>query len=200
MSKLQNKFFAAIDVIETTILCPLKSQILEQIETSNESEIDKILSESEYRLNFVHSILQQKMVTIANIDQQATLPLQKQMIPDVFQEPVKLERSQSEKTGKKKSTVAKSATTQSAKKKTSKKTVTEDEITQIVERLKNVTSREEGRTIIDEINYTVKQLELLAKHLGISKIKGLNKNDLIEKIIQETIGYLIDSATIQGHK
>jgi hypothetical protein len=163
---------------------------LREIEISDEKEIDKILSEPEYQLNFVQSILQQKMVTVVNIDQQTTLPLQKQTTPDALQEPVK---SKSKKVGKKKSTVS------SAKKKTSKKTVAEDEIIQIVEQLKNTNSREEARNLIPN-EYTVDQLKVLAKQLGVSIPPKIKKDDLIEKIIQDTIGYRIDSMAIQDHK
>jgi len=70
----------------------------------------------------------------------------------------------------------------------------------VAEHLKNATSREEGQTIIAQTKYTVKQLKLLAKHLGLSLSSNMKKADLIDKIIEGTIGYRIDSAIIQNHK
>jgi len=201
MNELKNKLFIAIDVIETTILCPLKSQILREIEISDEKEVDKILLESEYRLNFVQSILQQKTVMIANVDQQVTLPLQKQIVPDILPKLTKSKQPQSKETGEKKSTAVKKDVIpkQSAKKKTSKKTVAEDEIIQIAEQLKNTNSREEARNLIPN-EYTVEQLKVLAKQLGVSIPSKIHKDDLIEKIVQDIIGYRIDSMAIQDHK
>jgi hypothetical protein len=46
----------------------------------------------------------------------------------------------------------------------------------------------------------VDQLKVLAKQLGVSIPPKIKKDDLIEKIIQDTIGYRIDSMVIQDHK
>jgi len=70
---------------------------------------------------------------------------------------------------------------------------------QLAEHLKNATSREEGQAILSSQNNTVKQLRLLAKHLGLSVSKR-NKMELVDKLIESTIGCRIDSAIIQNHK
>ncbi len=178
MSELQNKF-TAIDIIEETILYPLKSQILKEIKISSEEAIDKILLEPERRLNFVQSILQ-KMTATVDTDQQVT-PLSQldEIVPVVLQNSTKLK--------------------QPRKKSDKKLTIAKEEIAKVVQLLKSANSREEGQTILNEAKYTVNQLKSLAKYLGISKISS-TKASLIEQIIQNTIGDRIEVMIIQDHK
>lgn len=73
-------------------------------------------------------------------------------------------------------------------------------IIQIAERLEKATSREEGQSILNEKKYTLSLLKLLAIHVGVSAFNGLKKADLIDKIIQHTIGYRVDADIIQNWK
>jgi len=162
MSTSQDKRFIALEIV----LRELNSRIIKEIKVSNESEIDKILSEPEFWLSFVQSALQQEAVVTTNIEQ---------INSDITRKPAKSKQSR-------------------------KKEVITEKIIQVAERLKNAHSREEGKTIVFNEDYTVEQLKLLAKHLDISIKSSIKKSDLIEKIIQETIGYRIDSMIIQDHK
>lgn len=67
----------------------------------------------------------------------------------------------------------------------------------IVEKLKIAKSREEGKQIIEDQTSTV--LQSIAKRLNITTGK-LGKEQLVEKIIQDVVGYRLDFMTIQEHQ
>ena len=172
-----------VDIIDK-ILYELKSQITKKIRISSESEIDKILSEPEVRLNFIQALLQQHIAAVViNADQQA-FQLPNPLISDTIKKTVKSKQSQKK----------------AANNKTDEIPI---EIVQLAEHLKIANSREEGKVVLTEYlnkyRNVKERLVLLAKHLKIS-IGKLNKDKLTEKIIQETIGYRIDSMIIQEHK
>ncbi|MDY6993763.1 MAG: hypothetical protein SVR94_14340 [Pseudomonadota bacterium] len=163
------KRFAALQIIQT-LFSQLTSQIIEEIKIKDEQDIDKILSEPKFRLNFIQSTL--KEIT-KNKSQQTSYKPQETLV---------------------------SIKPKNEKKAVKQEAITEEQAELIAEQLKAADSREEGRRILEKYGKTKKRLEVIAKHLKISSISRLNKPELVDKIIQDTIGYRIDSKIIQEHK
>ena len=75
----------------------------------------------------------------------------------------------------------------------------EKKITEVADMLKSATSRQEGRAILLSQRFNVEQLKILARFSNV-QINTAKKADLIDRIIEGTIGYRIDSKIIQNHK
>jgi len=71
------KRFAALQIIQT-LFSQLTSQIIEEIKIKDEQDIDRILSEPKFRLNFIQSIL--KEIT-KNTAQQTNYKSQETLVP-----------------------------------------------------------------------------------------------------------------------
>ncbi len=174
MSIPSDKLLDAVDLIDKTfyekILYELKSQITKKIRTSSETEIDKILSEPEYRLNFIQ-------VAMVDINQQIVITSQKAKILNTAKKTTK-----NKKAGNEVSTLEIIRFAEQLEIASSR-----EEGKAILAEYLNKYSNVKARLIS------------LAKYLEIP-VGKLNKDKLAEKIIQETIGHRIDSMIIQEHK
>ncbi|RLC21944.1 MAG: hypothetical protein DRI57_01135 [Deltaproteobacteria bacterium] len=84
------------------------------------------------------------------------------------------------------------------KKQTHSKSVSEPDIEKIGQNIEGMTSREEGMSYLEAHVSTKNKLKLLAKHLEIPIRRTDKRDQIIEKIIESTIGYRLRSAAIQN--
>ena len=75
-----------------------------------------------------------------------------------------------------------------------------EDITSIVDHLKNFNTKEEGLSYLEENVKKKAKLEAILKHLDSHFSKSDNMEKLKEKIIDGTIGYRLRSKTVQGRK
>lgn len=73
-----------------------------------------------------------------------------------------------------------------------------DESNVIVEKLEGFSNREDGLKFLEELSLTKENLQKLAKSIDIPIFNNYTKQQLIEKIIEQTIGYRLRSQAIQG--
>ena len=67
----------------------------------------------------------------------------------------------------------------------------------IYQKIAAMTSREDGFAYLKKHNYTKKNLELLAKYLDVNIKRADKSEQVIDKIIEATIGYRLRSEAIQ---
>ena len=232
-----DKRFAALQVIQT-ILSQFNLQMMGEIKIKDERDIDRILSEPQFRSNFMQSIL--KLVLKNNEKQKINQEETTDIVFDVTLIVEQLNTAHSREEGK--MILAKQCKTKkqlaviakhlkitignSNKGELTEKIIkyaigykngneevqqeTTVDVVLIAEQLNAAHSREEGKTILAKSCKTKEQLKIIAKHLKIpiGRLKKYpeyyslmqKKEQLAEKIIQDTIGYRIDSIIIQEHK
>ncbi|MEV6690369.1 hypothetical protein AB0M35_02665 [Micromonospora sp. NPDC051196] len=64
-----------------------------------------------------------------------------------------------------------------------------------VERLSASTSRVDGGGYLD--GWSLRRLRALAAHLELRGVGGLRKADLVDRIVDHTIGYRLDSSALR---
>jgi len=170
MSTLNDKRFAAIQTIHAK-LYRLQSVMIEEIKTIKENQIDNIVSDPKFWCSRIESILAEpELLMPSSLVANPTVSQKRKIVG--------------------KTNVKRTSQCDLADRKTS-------ETEAIVEKLKTAKSREEGKKTIE--NQTLTGLQSIAKQLNIPTGK-LRKEQLLEKIVQDVVGYRLDFMIIQKHK
>lgn len=73
------------------------------------------------------------------------------------------------------------------------------ELKEIKSKLENSTSREESSSILLGLDLTVVELGKIAKELDIPFRKGEKKEQLVERIVEKTVGFKLNSEAVRGN-
>ena len=80
----------------------------------------------------------------------------------------------------------------------SKESLSSETLSLLERRLRAAESRDQGFAILTESVVTRRDLEMLARHLGLPVERRDNRERLTDRIIEGTIGFRLRSAAIQG--